>query len=223
VTSGDGTAWLHELALEDGALAGSTEVPLSCTIVLARSGHTLLGSRDFGGQERGLYRISRPEKRVERLLVNDIWSLHRGGAVDVATVGDYDSEDEFMLGLDGPTGDILWRQPAMTELVDVHGEQVASIEVADNGLDVVVLRVAYTGEQLWRSSPTEFLAASEVWIATDVVLVVDVLCLRFFDRTTGDQLPSVDLPDLSDVEVGVAGDAILVNLNHELAALRRVS
>jgi outer membrane protein assembly factor BamB len=218
LTATGSTTFVHDLDSGTGEVRWSAEVPPSCTVVLARDRQTLLGSRDLLGDGSGLYRLSTDSLGIERLLSNDVWSLHRGDVVDIASVGDYGSEDRFIIALDPVSGEPGWRQPAMTELVAVDGGEVACMEEAGSE-QLVVLRDALSGNELWRAEPQDFFCAGMMFFTGDAVGVADVMGVWFADRTTGADLGRVSI-DMSATAVCMTPAGIVLALGHGLACLR---
>lgn len=219
LTATGSTAFLHDLDLRTGDVRWSGKVPPSCTTVLPRGRHTLLGSRDLLDGGSGLYRLIIASSDIERLLSNDVWSLHRGEVVDIASVGDYGSEDRFILAMDPGSGEPGWRRPAMTELVAVDGAEVACMEESGSE-QVVVLRDAASGNEIWRTEPHDYFCASTVFFTGNAVGVAEVMGLWFADRRTGVELGEVSLDELNGAVVCITPAGIVVGLGHGIARLR---
>jgi outer membrane protein assembly factor BamB len=221
LTATDSETLLHSLDPATGEVRWVRQVPPSCTIVLARERHTLLGSRELLGEGSGLYRLTTATGEITRLLSDAVWSLHRGDVVDVASTGSYTSpEDAFVLALEPGSGEAGWRQPARRELVDVDGAEVACVEEVD-GEHVVVLRDAASGSEIWRSEPRDLDFAGLVFFTGDAVGVVDIEGLWFADRTTGEDLGVVDIDDMTAAALCVTPAGIVLGLGNGLGHLRQ--
>jgi outer membrane protein assembly factor BamB len=196
------------------------DVPPGCTALLARAGHTLVGARFPLAEDSGLYRLDTATGDLAQLLSDNVWSLHRGDVADLVSCGTYGSpESAFVLALDPRSGEPLWRQPAMTELVAVDGPDVACAENT-GGVQQVVLRDAATGAEIWRTEPRDLEYAGLVFFTGDAVGVVEDDGLWFTDRATGADLGVVDVEDMWTSALTVTPAGIVLALGDGLGLLR---
>ncbi len=222
LTGGAGQRLLHELDPRTGRPHRSVPVPPTCERLLARPAHTLLGARDLVGDDAGLYRLAADAQTPVRLDPAGVWSLHRGAVVDVASVGDYGSDDRYLLALDPGSGEPRWRRDALTELVAVDGAEVACME-SGPGADeqVLVLRAASDGDEIWRAEPQEFLFSSQVFFTGAAVGVVDIDGIWFADRVTGRELGRVPLEGLESPGLCVQPAGLVFRQAAGLSCLRQ--
>jgi hypothetical protein len=211
---------LHDLDPRTGRLRSSIPVPPTCERVLARERHTLLGARDLLGDAGGLYRLLDGAQTPDRIDRAGVWSLDRGAVADVASVGNYGSEDRYVLAVDPDSGEPRWRCDAVTGLVAVDGNDVACMEEGEGDEQVLVLRDAHSGDELWRAAPEEFLYAGHMFFTGDAVGVVDLDGAWFADRATGRKLGRTPLEHLGSGGVCVRPPGLVFDHRDGLVCLR---